>query len=291
LTSLYKDYTGSTLTTASYKIATTSSAVTETYTAVGPSQDWVLGMAAFIPATTTSGTAGTTTLSYDNNGNLTAEGSTTYSWDYRNQLTQSGNGSATSTYAYDQDGNRVKLTEGSATTYFPNTLYSTGATTTKNIFADGMLVSTIETTSATGGSSTSTSTPALIASAAALGSSNSVTTAAINTTGANFLVIALSYSTGATPTLSDNKGNTWTPLTTSAVTGTVTERLYYASNAVVGSGHTFSNTAQVTSRRSVLLLSVALLPQVHSTRKMVPPAAPPPFRLAASRPRSIRNFL
>jgi RHS repeat-associated protein len=43
-------------------------------------------------------------------------------------------------------------------------------------------------------------------------------------------------------TLSDNKGNTWTPLTASTVTGTVTERLYYVANPTVGSGHTFSDT-------------------------------------------------
>jgi RHS repeat-associated protein len=248
LTALYKDYASSTLAAAAYKIATTSSAVTDTYTAAGPSQDWVLAMAAFEPATSTTGTASstsaTTTLSYDNNGNLTAEGSSTFSWDYRNQMTQSGNGLATSSYAYDQDGNRVKLTEGSVTTYFPSTLYSTGATTTKNIFANGMLLSTVESAGSGGGSgSTATSTPALVASVAAGAGADSVTTAAIDTTGATFIIAAVSYNTGATPTISDSKGNTWTPLTASAVTGTVTQRLYYAANPVVGSGHTFSNTA------------------------------------------------
>jgi hypothetical protein len=102
---------------SSYMVATTSGTVTETYTAAGTNQDWVLAMAAFIPATTTSAsgyntTTSTTTLAYDNNGNLKAEGSATYSWDYRNQLTQSGNGTATSTHAYDQDGKRAMLTEG-----------------------------------------------------------------------------------------------------------------------------------------------------------------------------------
>lgn len=49
------------------------------------------------------------TLTYDNNGNLTALGTTTYSWNYRNRMTQSGSGLATSTYGYDDAdmGNRI----------------------------------------------------------------------------------------------------------------------------------------------------------------------------------------
>ena len=47
------------------------------------------------------------TYSYDNNGNLTSDGTYTYTWDYRNRLTAVGNGSGTTTYAYDHEGNRV----------------------------------------------------------------------------------------------------------------------------------------------------------------------------------------
>ena len=47
------------------------------------------------------------TLTYDNNGNLTALGTSTYSWNYRNRLTQSGSGLATSTYGYDDADSRV----------------------------------------------------------------------------------------------------------------------------------------------------------------------------------------
>ncbi len=90
----------------------------------------------------------TTTLTYDANGNLTGDGIFTYAWDYRNRLTQSGNGIATSTYAYDHEGNRVKLVEGATTTIFPNFLYSTttGATgtTTKHVFGNGSMLATIE---------------------------------------------------------------------------------------------------------------------------------------------------
>jgi len=105
------------------------------------------------PATTTSGggVVGTTTLTYDNNGNLTSDGVYTYTWDYRNRLATTTN-SGTSTYAYDQSNNRVKLTENGVTTFSPNTLYSvtvgastnSTATTTKNIFANGLLLATIE---------------------------------------------------------------------------------------------------------------------------------------------------
>jgi hypothetical protein len=64
------------------------------------------------------------TLTYDNNGNLTALGTSTYSWNYRNRLTQSGSGLATSTYGYDDQDLRVWLKEGNTKTIFPNALYN-----------------------------------------------------------------------------------------------------------------------------------------------------------------------
>ncbi|MCX6738517.1 MAG: DUF5011 domain-containing protein, partial [Candidatus Parcubacteria bacterium] len=95
---------------------------------------------------------GLSTQSYDNNGNLTSDGTWTNSWNYKNQLTQSvkANGTATSTYLYDENGNRVKLTENGITTYFPNKYFNqigtTGTTTKhiKHIFAGDLLVATIE---------------------------------------------------------------------------------------------------------------------------------------------------
>lgn len=84
--------------------------------------------------------------------------------------------------------------------------------------------------------------PALIASVGAQGSANSTTTSAIDTTGANLIVICETWYKLATfPTLTDSKGNTWTQLT--AQTGNSGKhRLFYCFNPTVGSGHTFSET-------------------------------------------------
>ena len=71
---------------------------------------------------------------------------------------------------------------------------------------------------------------------------NSGTTSALDTTGADFLVIHLQQSkTASEATISDSKGNTWNQLTLqSCASGDVMSRLYYAKNVTVGSGHTFS---------------------------------------------------
>jgi RHS repeat-associated protein len=88
---------------------------------------------------------GTSTQTYDNNGNLTSDGTWTNNWNYKNQLTLSGNGTASSTYSYDENGSRVKLTEGGTTTYYPNRYYSIeGATSTSYIFAGDTLVAYVE---------------------------------------------------------------------------------------------------------------------------------------------------
>src|SRR3989344_9545928 len=49
---------------------------------------------------------------YDTNGNVTSNGSWEYVWDYNNRLLSSTNGTATSTYAYNHQGQRVKLDTG-----------------------------------------------------------------------------------------------------------------------------------------------------------------------------------
>lgn len=90
-----------------------------------------------------SGTA-TSTYAYDNNGNVTTAGGTTNTWNYLNQLTQSVTASSTGTYAYDYNGNRVKYTVGGITSYYPNKFYTlTGTTTEKDIFAGDQLVAMI----------------------------------------------------------------------------------------------------------------------------------------------------
>ncbi|MFA6105431.1 MAG: carbohydrate binding domain-containing protein [Patescibacteria group bacterium] len=92
---------------------------------------------------------GTTTFSYDKNGNMTSSSaSILYTWDYRNQLATSTANRVTSTYLYDQDGNRVmyrKLGTGGTTTTYSNRYYSiVGNTSTKYIFVGSDLLATVE---------------------------------------------------------------------------------------------------------------------------------------------------
>lgn len=76
----------------------------------------------------------TTTFSYDNNGNLTEAGSpsatTTYSWDYRNRLGTTTTGIATTTYSYDHNNDRVKKTIDGTTTHYPNKYFDKTGATT-----------------------------------------------------------------------------------------------------------------------------------------------------------------
>lgn len=67
-----------------------------------------------------------------------------------------------------------------------------------------------------------------------------VTTPAINTTGADILVVGIS-DIGGSGTITDSKGNTWTPLSL-ATQGSLHARLVYAKSPTVGSGHTFTVT-------------------------------------------------
>lgn len=81
--------------------------------------------------------------------------------------------------------------------------------------------------------------------AASATSGGDITTSSIDTSGANFLVMGVSYYQNVTtdPTITDSKGNTWLPLTRNHNTnyGDFVGRIYYARNATVGSGHTFSS--------------------------------------------------
>src|SRR5262252_10214264 len=83
---------------------------------------------------------------------------------------------------------------------------------------------------------------ALVASIQSTTAQNGGTSGAIDTTGANLLVLSLGYY--GTPTVSDSKGNTWVPLTAHVgASGTgIGHRIYYAKNAVVGTGHTITVT-------------------------------------------------
>lgn len=73
----------------------------------------------------------------------------------------------------------------------------------------------------------------------------SVTSAAIDSTGANFLVAAIAdyagAAVGATPI--DSKGNTWNPLTSFVDGSNLTRiRLYWSKPSAVGAAHTISYT-------------------------------------------------
>lgn len=69
------------------------------------------------------------------------------------------------------------------------------------------------------------------------------TTGSLDTTGATLLVVVLAYYSGDPPTLTDNKGNTWTPLTEYTTGFDVANRIYYCANPTVGAGHTFTGTS------------------------------------------------
>jgi RHS repeat-associated protein len=79
------------------------------------------------------------------NGNQILYGKRYFTFDYRNRVTGTGLSGATSTYTYDDSDQRVKVTEGGITTYYPSKLYSKeGATSTKNVYLGDQLIATIE---------------------------------------------------------------------------------------------------------------------------------------------------
>lgn len=88
-------------------------------------------------------------------------------------------------------------------------------------------------------------TIALVSAAHILASGlNTFTSGAINTTGCDFLVVAvIDYAVSPAAVLTDSKGNTWLGLTAYTAGGAVGRvKLYYAVNPTVGSGHTFTLT-------------------------------------------------
>jgi hypothetical protein len=69
----------------------------------------------------------------------------------------------------------------------------------------------------------------------------SVTTVAIDTSGANLIVLHLSYYTTATA-ITDNKGNSWTLIQTVTPGSAQSGNQYYCMNPTVGAGHTWSTS-------------------------------------------------
>jgi hypothetical protein len=72
------------------------------------------------------------------------------------------------------------------------------------------------------------------------GDGNSTTTAGLNTTGATLLVLSAAWVYSGSATISDSKGNTWTPLTGQVASPQCQVQLFYVVNPTVGTGHTFT---------------------------------------------------
>lgn len=84
------------------------------------------------------------------------------------------------------------------------------------------------------------------------GTSGGVTSASVDTTGANLIVLAVcGYLSNPTPT--DSKGNTWTLMTTNDGAMSARVRMYYCVSPTVGSGHTFSSGAAYASIGAIAL--------------------------------------
>jgi RHS repeat-associated protein len=99
-----------------------------------------------------------TIYQYDKNGNLTANNLGLLNrWDYNNRLSQSIVGESVTTYAYDQNGQRVKYSNGFYTAVYPSKYYNVSKTRTvvrqgapaadnavKHIFIGSQLVATVK---------------------------------------------------------------------------------------------------------------------------------------------------
>jgi RHS repeat-associated protein len=86
------------------------------------------------------------TNTYDHDGNVLTDGTLTNTWNYKDQLTETTNGTFTRDYKYDEGGNRVSSTDGTTTTVYLNKYYNNdGTRKTKSIYAGDQLFATIET--------------------------------------------------------------------------------------------------------------------------------------------------
>lgn len=83
------------------------------------------------------------------------------------------------------------------------------------------------------------STPTLVNSVSATPGGTGGTTAAIDTTGADFLVMVVAWYVAPTTTPSDSKSNTWVGGTIQTVNNQSC-RIFYSYNPTVGTGHTFT---------------------------------------------------
>lgn len=105
--------------------------------------------------------AGGKTYAYDNNGNLSTDGTWTHSWDYKDRLLSSTKTGVTVNYAYDEAGTRVtktNATSGKTTTYISDLLDIEADQEKLAFYANGLKLATQENTGI--GSGTECTVPA-----------------------------------------------------------------------------------------------------------------------------------
>jgi RHS repeat-associated protein len=89
----------------------------------------------------------TTTYSYDNNGNLTSDGTWTYTWNQKNWLTGAADGATTLDYLYDESGERaIKNNQTTSTqSRYINKYYELDATVPQtHVYAGDMKAATVQ---------------------------------------------------------------------------------------------------------------------------------------------------
>ncbi len=209
----------------------------------GPAGTYAYSSSGYVDSDAVTSIA-STTFAYDNDGNFLSSGNATNTWNYRNQLTQSVNGSGSSTYAYDYQGNRVKLVQGTATTVFPTKFYNVmlggAATSTEHIFANGLLLATVINATSTGGG---TSAITLDATSTGTATAKSLATSTITVgSGSNeLLIISIANgNTAATTTAVTVDGVAATPVVLSRSTNR-NSSLWYVKGLSAGA-HAISST-------------------------------------------------
>jgi RHS repeat-associated protein len=103
---------------------------------------------------------GSNSYAYDNAGNQTSAGSNIFTWDWRNLMNTSVVGATSTTYSYDENGKRTRVSDGTTISYYPNDLYQTDSVSgvpTKHIQLNGRDIAVI--TGATGSSTANYSFP------------------------------------------------------------------------------------------------------------------------------------
>lgn len=82
---------------------------------------------------------GSTTLAYDQDGNLAGDGTWTNTWDYRDKLVSSVHGTTTVAYVYDHEGNRVSQDGTGPARIYPNAYYTVDGTSVRRDVLFGAL--------------------------------------------------------------------------------------------------------------------------------------------------------